>query len=82
MADQTVPTREQVRAAMAENLPWSPQRALAEDAVMALLSTQPTTTVLLGGVVVDSGGGEVRLVVDRDTEHYPEPGTHVVVTRA
>lgn len=29
--------------------------------------------------VVDAGGGEVRLLVDRDTEHYPEIGSRVEV---
>ena len=29
--------------------------------------------------VVDAGGGEVRLLVDRGTVAYPQVGTHVVV---
>ena len=29
--------------------------------------------------VVDAGGGEVRLLVDRDTEEYPEIGSTVEV---
>lgn len=30
--------------------------------------------------VTDSGGGTVTLIVDRDTDYYPAPGTHVTVT--
>ena len=30
-------------------------------------------------VVVDAGGGEVRLLVDRDTDYYPEIGSTVEV---
>lgn len=33
----------------------------------------------LKGIIVDSGGGEVRLVVNRDTSHYPPTGVEVVL---
>ena len=30
-------------------------------------------------MVIDAGGGEVRLLVDRDTQEYPEDGARVLV---
>lgn len=31
------------------------------------------------GVVVEAGGGRFEVLVDRDTDHYPEVGQRVVV---
>lgn len=36
-------------------------------------------TERFSGVVVDAGGGEVRILVDRDTESYPAVGQRVSV---
>lgn len=38
--------------------------------------------VLLFGIVKDAGGGRVEVVIDRDTEQYPEQGTRVAVVGA
>lgn len=38
--------------------------------------------LLWEGTVLDAGGGELRLLIDRDTDNYPEWGDRVRVVRA
>jgi hypothetical protein len=42
-------------------------------------STDTAARQTFGATVVDAGGGEVRLLVDRDTTTYPAPGQRVLV---
>lgn len=42
----------------------------------------PDLGVLLFGFVQDAGGGHVDVVIERDTEEYPELGTRVALIAA
>jgi hypothetical protein len=42
-------------------------------------SSHPVAELYLFAEVIDAGGGEIRLLVDRDTESYPAPGDRVYV---
>ena len=37
------------------------------------------TPAFFRATITDAGGGYVTLLVDRDTQRYPKPGTRVVV---
>ena len=46
-----------------------------------MTSTDTAARQTFGATVVDAGGGEVRLLVDRDTTTYPTPGQRVLVIK-
>lgn len=76
------PTREQVFEAIrayGTQLDIVPTVDGITDAVMNLSAEAPQPKVLFRGEVFDAGGGYVSLVVNRDTDHYPETGTRVAV---
>ena len=44
------------------------------------MNTDRTAGPVFRAYVTDSGGGTVTLIVGRDTDQYPAPGTYVTVT--
>lgn len=54
-------------------------QAIADRVATALNADQSRDS--FRGMVIDSGGGQVTILVDRDTSHYPPKGQYVTVQK-